>query len=173
MLIEFRSRLKNVSGARLSVLRSRKGIDKRLLKILKKELQVGEEDIYRIGGPLDLTFLMKVNGMDGFSHLKYRNMCRPKYLSSTMMRISLLRSAATILCSVIRTRLLIRSLILCVRRLKIRMSSRLNRRFIVSAEIRRLSHRLLLLRKTASRYLYLWNLKHALMKRIILTGKDA
>lgn len=50
------------------------GIDKRLLKILKKAMNVGEASIYRINGPLDLTFLMKVNGLDGYDHLKY-----PKY----------------------------------------------------------------------------------------------
>ena len=46
------------------------GIDKRLLKILKEELAVEEEDIYRIDGPLDLTVLMKIYGLDGYEHLK-------------------------------------------------------------------------------------------------------
>lgn len=46
-------------------------MDKRLLKILKKELSIKESDIYRINGPLDLTFLMKMYGMSGFEHLKY------------------------------------------------------------------------------------------------------
>ena len=45
-------------------------IDKRLLKILKEELAVDEEDIYRIDGPLDLTVLMKVYGLEGFEHLR-------------------------------------------------------------------------------------------------------
>lgn len=49
--------------------------DKRLLKILKKELSVNSEDIYEIPGALDLTFLMKMYGMDGFGHLK-----APKYI---------------------------------------------------------------------------------------------
>lgn len=44
--------------------------DRRLLKILKKELDVGSADIYEIGGPLDLTVLMKLYGLPGFSHLK-------------------------------------------------------------------------------------------------------
>ena len=44
--------------------------DKRLLKILKKELMVNEEDIFQIRGALDLTFLMKMYGMEGFDHLK-------------------------------------------------------------------------------------------------------
>ena len=37
-------------------------------------MNVGEASIYRINGPLDLTFLMKVNGLEGYEHLKY-----PKY----------------------------------------------------------------------------------------------
>ena len=45
-------------------------MDKRLLKILQEELSVEEEDIYRIDGPLDLTVLMKIYGMDGFDHLR-------------------------------------------------------------------------------------------------------
>ena len=48
--------------------------DKRLLKVLKKELMVNEEDIFQIPGALDLTFLMKMYGMEGFDHLK-----TPKY----------------------------------------------------------------------------------------------
>mgnify|MGYP001067132735 CR=1 FL=1 len=46
------------------------GCDKRLLKILKEELHIEEENIYAIDGPLDLTVLMKVYGLDGFRHLK-------------------------------------------------------------------------------------------------------
>lgn len=45
-------------------------IDKRLLKILKKELAMKEEDIFKINGPLDLTFLMKLYGMSGFEACK-------------------------------------------------------------------------------------------------------
>ena len=45
-------------------------MDKRLLKVLKKELSIRDESIYRIGGPLDLTFLMKMYSMPGFEHLK-------------------------------------------------------------------------------------------------------
>ena len=46
------------------------GMDKRLLKIIKKELSIEEQNIYEIDGPLDLTVLMKVYGLDGFDHLK-------------------------------------------------------------------------------------------------------
>jgi len=45
-------------------------MDKRLLKTLKKEFKVSDSDIYKISGPLDLTFFMKVNALDGFDHLK-------------------------------------------------------------------------------------------------------
>ena len=44
--------------------------DRKLLRVLKKELEIEQEDIYFIGGPLDLTFLMKVYGMDGFDALR-------------------------------------------------------------------------------------------------------
>ena len=50
-------------------------VDKRLLKILKKEFSVKEDGIYRIGGPLDLTFLMKMYGLEGFNGQK-----EPKYI---------------------------------------------------------------------------------------------
>ncbi len=45
-------------------------IDKRLLKTLKRELNISSSDIFEIAGPLDLTFLMKMYGLNGFEHLK-------------------------------------------------------------------------------------------------------
>lgn len=48
--------------------------DQRLLKVLKRELEVNEEDIFEIPGALDLTVLMKMYGLDGYDHLK-----TPKY----------------------------------------------------------------------------------------------
>ena len=46
------------------------GMEAALLKILKKELRIKDDDIYNINGPLDLTFLMKMYGMEGFDHLR-------------------------------------------------------------------------------------------------------
>ena len=46
-------------------------MDPKLLKTLKKELKVKDEDIYKINGPLDLTFLMKLYGTEGME--EYRN----------------------------------------------------------------------------------------------------
>ncbi len=45
-------------------------LDPELVAILKRELEIEEEDVYKIDGPLDLTFLMKMYGLDGFEHLK-------------------------------------------------------------------------------------------------------
>ena len=45
-------------------------MDPRLLKILKTEFHMKEEDIYAVNGPLDLTFLMKMYGLEGFEELK-------------------------------------------------------------------------------------------------------
>lgn len=45
-------------------------MDKRLLKGLKKQLQVEPKAVYLVNGPLDLTFLSKVRALDGFDHLK-------------------------------------------------------------------------------------------------------
>ena len=47
-------------------------IDKKLLRFLKDELKVAEEDIFKISGPLDLTFLMKMYGLAGCDHLRYQ-----------------------------------------------------------------------------------------------------
>ncbi len=45
-------------------------MDERLLEILKEELAVEDSDVFKINGPIDLTFLMKLYGMDGFERLK-------------------------------------------------------------------------------------------------------
>ncbi|MGN1206083.1 MAG: RNA degradosome polyphosphate kinase [Eubacterium sp.] len=70
LLIEIERQLKKRQWGEAIRLEVEHGIDKRLLKILKKELRIQQEDIFTIRGPLDLTFLMKVYGMEGFDHLK-------------------------------------------------------------------------------------------------------
>ncbi|MCI7097352.1 MAG: RNA degradosome polyphosphate kinase [Lachnospiraceae bacterium] len=47
-------------------------MDKRLLKYLKKEFNIHEEDIFKINGPLDITMMSKISGAAGdeFAHLK-------------------------------------------------------------------------------------------------------
>ncbi|MFZ5966693.1 MAG: RNA degradosome polyphosphate kinase [Bacillota bacterium] len=46
-------------------------MDESLVKILKNALEIHHGDIYYVNGPLDLTFLMKLSGIDGYDHLKY------------------------------------------------------------------------------------------------------
>ena len=59
------------------------GMETSLLKVLKKELQIKNDDIYKINGPLDLTFLMKMYGMDGFEHLR-----APKHVPAAVPGLS-------------------------------------------------------------------------------------
>lgn len=70
LLEEIQKQLKRRQWGEVIRLEIEEKIDKRLLKILKKELEVSSEDIFEINGPLDLTFLMKMYGMSGFDHLK-------------------------------------------------------------------------------------------------------
>ena len=70
LLKEIEKQLKKRQWGEAIRLEVEAGIDKRLLKILKRELSIGEEALYTIDGPLDLTFLMKMYGLEGFENLK-------------------------------------------------------------------------------------------------------
>jgi len=47
------------------------GINPMLLKILEEELEISAEAEYKISGPIDLTFLMKLSGLKGYDSLRY------------------------------------------------------------------------------------------------------
>ncbi len=70
LLKEIEKQLKKRQWGEAIRLEVENGVDKRLLKILKKELHLESANIYEIDGPLDLTFLMKMYGLEGFEHLK-------------------------------------------------------------------------------------------------------
>lgn len=70
LLKEIEKQLKKRQWGEAIRLEVEDGMDKRLLKILKKELKISSQAIYEIDGPLDLTFLMKAYGLAGFDHLK-------------------------------------------------------------------------------------------------------
>lgn len=70
LLIEIEKQLKKRQWGEAIRLEVEDSIDKRLLKILKRELEISSDSIFKINGPLDLTFLMKVYGMEGFDSLK-------------------------------------------------------------------------------------------------------
>ena len=70
LLKEIQKQLKKRQWGEVIRLEIEEKMDEKLLKILKKEFNVKTDDIYSINGPLDLTFLMKMYGIDGFDHLK-------------------------------------------------------------------------------------------------------
>ena len=70
LLIEIEKQLKKRQWGEAIRLEVEDNIDKRLLKTLRKELNLSEDAIFKINGPLDLTFLMKVYDIEGFDHLK-------------------------------------------------------------------------------------------------------
>lgn len=70
LLTEIQKQLKKRQWGAAIKLETEDTIDKRLLNILKKNLEISDEEIYYINGPLDLTFLMKMYALEGFEHLK-------------------------------------------------------------------------------------------------------
>ncbi len=70
LLKEIQKQLKKRQWGEVIRLEVEDKMDEKLLKILRKEFGVHDEDIYPIAGPLDLTFLMKLYGLEGFDHLK-------------------------------------------------------------------------------------------------------
>ena len=70
LLKEIPRQLKKRRWGQVIRLEVEENINKRLLKILKEELEVKEDNIYMFNGPLDLTFLMKMYGLKGFDDYK-------------------------------------------------------------------------------------------------------
>ena len=70
LLIEIERQLKKRQWGQAIRLEVEAGMDKRLLKKLRQELKIKEEDIFKINGPLDLTFLMKLSGLEGYDKLR-------------------------------------------------------------------------------------------------------
>jgi polyphosphate kinase len=48
-----------------------KGADSRILNRLLSELEISENQVYMIPGPIDLNFLKKISGLKGYEHLLY------------------------------------------------------------------------------------------------------
>ena len=72
LLKEIENKLKMRQWGEVIRLEIEEKVDKKLLKFLKSELKVSDEDIFQIAGPLDLTFLMKLYGLEGYDHLRYK-----------------------------------------------------------------------------------------------------
>ncbi len=71
LLKEIQNKLKMRQWGEVIRLEVEEKIDKKLLNFLKSELKVASEDIFEINGPIDLTFLMKMYGIDGYDDLRY------------------------------------------------------------------------------------------------------
>nr|MCR4924454.1 polyphosphate kinase 1 [Lachnospiraceae bacterium] len=70
LLKEIERQIKKRQWGEVIRLEASEDMDKKLLDILLSELGCREEDVYKIPGPLDLTFLMKFYKLEGYSHLK-------------------------------------------------------------------------------------------------------
>ena len=70
LLEEIKKKLKKRQWGEAIRLEAEERMDASLLNFLKNELNVDEEDIFKINGPLDLTVLMKIYSLEGFERLK-------------------------------------------------------------------------------------------------------
>ena len=71
LLKEIQNKLKMRQWGEVIRLEVEEKMDKKLLNFLKSELKIASEDIFEINGPIDLTFLMKMYGIDGYDDLRY------------------------------------------------------------------------------------------------------
>ena len=78
LMQEIERQLKKRQWGQVIRLEVESGIDERLLKLIRDELEIEQEDIYAINGPLDLTFLMKMYGLEGFDQLKEHRYLKPQ-----------------------------------------------------------------------------------------------
>jgi len=70
LLVEIEKQIKRRQWGEVIRLEIEDGCEPKLEKRLKKEFDIGEDEIFRINGPIDLTFLMKMYGISGFDHLR-------------------------------------------------------------------------------------------------------
>lgn len=83
LLIEIEKSLKKRQWGEVIRLEVDDKIDEDLLRILMREHNIKEQDLYRIPGPLDLTFLMKIYDLDGFDAYKI-----PKYTPAAVPQLA-------------------------------------------------------------------------------------
>ena len=75
LLEEIQKQLKKRQWGEAIRLEIEDNVDKRLLKIIRRELSINSQDIFEINGPLDLTFLMKMYGLEGLNSSRHPGMC--------------------------------------------------------------------------------------------------
>ena len=70
LLVEIQSKLKQRQWGEVIRFEYEDSMDPKLLKILRREFNVNDSEMYPIQGPLDLTYLMKMYSLPGSSRLK-------------------------------------------------------------------------------------------------------
>lgn len=70
LLLEIEKQLKRRQRGEAIRLEIEKGMDERLVQVLTHELNINKPDIFEIDGPLDLTFVSKLNDIPGYETLK-------------------------------------------------------------------------------------------------------
>lgn len=71
LLVEIEKSIKKRKWGEAIRLELHKNMEPKLLGILYKELRLEPEDVYKIDGPIDFTFLMKMYALKGFESLKF------------------------------------------------------------------------------------------------------
>ncbi len=86
LLAEIESKIKQRQRGDVIRLEIDDSCHKNLLGYLMENLDVKEEDVYKISGPVDLTFLMKLYGIEGYDHLRsksYTPQKHPRFMDET------------------------------------------------------------------------------------------
>lgn len=71
LLVVIKETLKQRKWGRVLKLEIEDGVKKELIDILEEKFEITDENIFKIDGPLDLTFLMKIANLPGFENLKF------------------------------------------------------------------------------------------------------
>lgn len=78
LLKEIEKQLKKRQRGHAIRLEVEKGADPRVVQFLMEELELDRSLVYELDGPIDLTFLMKLYGIEGFEELREHRYARPQ-----------------------------------------------------------------------------------------------
>ena len=84
LLKEIEKQLKRRQWGQAIRLEVSAGTDEKLLKFIADELKVTDNEIFKVNGPLDLTFLMKMYKLEGYDHLKEHSYLPPQPVPALM-----------------------------------------------------------------------------------------
>ncbi len=84
LLEEIKKQLKKRQRGDAIRLEVEKGTDPQLLKLLMTELSLEKDFVFEIDGPLDLTYLMKAYGIEGFEELREHRYDKPQPVPELM-----------------------------------------------------------------------------------------